>query len=362
MLTTRPLTPPVAVLDALPLSAGAAAVVTRARQEVVDILDGDDDRLVVVVGPCSIHDPAAAVEYARRLAVLADELERELRIVMRVYCEKPRTTVGWKGLIHDPHLDGSGAVNDGLLVARELLLKILALGLPAGCEFLDPLTAPFFADAITWGSIGARTCESPVHRQLASDLPMPVGFKNGTHGGLQAALDGIRTAAYPHHFLSIDAHGHAAIVTSSGNRDCHVILRGGPTSNYDAGSVRAALHALQAVALPRRVMIDASHGNSGKDHRHQPGVVRDVALQVATGQNGISGVMLESFLVEGRQDLADPAGLTFGQSITDACLGWEATVPLLHDLAAAVRARRKLADLRHRRRLTVPCSPGTHGP
>jgi 3-deoxy-7-phosphoheptulonate synthase len=338
--SSRPLIPPVALLERLPLGGAAAALVARTRQEVVDILDGLDDRLVVVVGPCSIHDPAAALEYARRLSALADELAPELRLVMRVYCEKPRTTVGWKGLIHDPHLDGSGAVNHGLSVARELLLEILALGLPAGCEFLDPMTPPFLADAVTWGSIGARTSESPVHRQLASDLPMPVGFKNGTHGGLQVAIDAIRTAMHPHRFLGVTAQGRAAVVTSPGNRDCHVILRGGQRPNHDASSVRDALEALRAASLPARLMIDASHGNSGKDHRRQPAVVRDVAHQVAAGEGGITGVMIESFLVEGRQDQAGPAGLVFGQSITDACLGWETTAPLLRELAAAVRARR----------------------
>lgn len=340
---STPLIPPVALLEQLPLDDTAAAFVARTRQEVVDILRGDDDRLVVVAGPCSIHDPFAAIEYAHRLKLVADQLAPDLRIVMRVYCEKPRTTIGWRGLIHDPNLDGSGAIEDGLFVARKLLLKVLEIGVPSACEFLDPMAAVFIADAVTWGSIGARTSESPIHRQLASELPMPVGFKNGTLGNLQVALDAIVTAARPHRFLTLDALGRAAIVRSSGNADCHLVLRGGQgTTNFDAASVRAAGEALVATGLPSRVMIDASHGNSGKDHRRQQSVIRDVAQQVADGEHAIRGIMLESFLMEGRRDDGD-ARLAFGQSITDPCLGWETTFVLLHELAAAARARRSRA-------------------
>jgi 3-deoxy-7-phosphoheptulonate synthase len=337
----RPLISPALLLEHLPLSAEASVTVARTRREVIDILDGRDGRLVVVVGPCSIHDADAGLEYARRLGRLAPELEDELRIVMRVYYEKPRTTVGWKGLINDPNLDGSYAVNRGLEIARGLLLDILELGLPAGCEFLDPITPQFTADAVTWSAIGARTTESQVHRQLASGLSMPVGFKNGTDGGIQIAIDALRAAAHPHSFFSVTEQGVAAIVTTEGNPDCHVILRGGrDRPNYDPASIREVLAALRAAGLPPRVMVDASHGNSGKEHRRQPLVVEAIAEQVAAGERGIIGVMIESFLVEGRQDLRDPAELTYGQSITDACVDWDTTVPMLRGLARAVRARR----------------------
>ena len=348
MLTTRrpqaatPLVPPVALMERLPLTDSAADFVAHTRQAIVDILQGQDDRLVVVVGPCSIHDPFAAIEYAYRLKIIAEQLAPELQIVMRVYCEKPRTTIGWKGLIHDPHLDGSGAVDDGLFVARKLLLKIVDLRVPVGCEFLDPMAAVFIADAVSWGSIGARTSESPIHRQLASELPMPIGFKNGTVGNLQVAIDAMVTASHPHRFMTMDALGRAALVRSDGNPNCHVVLRGGERPNYDASSVRAAGEALLAAGLEPHVMIDASHGNSGKDHRRQQWAARDIAHQVADGDNTIRGIMLESFLVAGRHDQASAA---FGQSITDACLGWETTVILLHELAAAVRARRAFSQL-----------------
>jgi 3-deoxy-7-phosphoheptulonate synthase len=348
MLTTRrpqaatPLVPPVALMERLPLTDSAADFVAHTRQAIVDILQGLDDRLIVVVGPCSIHDPFAAIEYAHRLRVVAEQLAPELQIVMRVYCEKPRTTIGWKGLIHDPHLDGSGAIDDGLFVARKLLLRILDLRVPVGCEFLDPMAAVFIADAVSWGSIGARTSESPIHRQLASELPMPVGFKNGTLGNLQVAIDAMVTASHPHRFMTVDALGRAALVRSPGNPDCHVVLRGGPQPNHDASSVRTAGEALLAAGLPPRVMIDASHGNSGKDHRRQQWVARDIASQVADGDTSIRGIMLESFLVAGRHERASAV---FGQSITDACLGWETTFVLLHELAASVRARRGYSQL-----------------
>jgi 3-deoxy-7-phosphoheptulonate synthase len=340
----RPLLPPAILLEELPLSEEGSVTVARNRDEVARILWGDDDRLIVVVGPCSIHDPVAGLDYARRLKALADELAADLKIVMRVYFEKPRTTVGWKGLINDPELDGSFAINTGLRRARRLLLDLVALGLPAGCEFLDPITPQFIADLVTWGAIGARTTESQVHRELASALSMPVGFKNGTDGGVQIAVDACRAAAHPHRFLGVTEQGLAGIVSTRGNPDCHVILRGGQTGpNYDAMSVQKALAALRDSGLPPRLMIDTSHGNSEKDYRRQPIVAREIAVQVAQGELGIIGVMMESFLVDGRQDLRDPARLVYGQSVTDACLGWEATVPVLRELAAAVRERRRSA-------------------
>ncbi len=338
----RPLLPPAILLEELPLSEEGSQLIFGARDEVAAILTGTDDRLIVVVGPCSVHDPKAAREYAGRLRGLADELAGDLRIVMRVYFEKPRTTVGWKGLINDPRLDGSFAINDGLRLARRLLLDLAALGVPAGCEFLDPITPQFIADLVTWGAIGARTTESQVHRELASALSMPVGFKNGTDGGVQIAIDALRAVAHPHRFLGVTEQGLAGIVSTRGNPDCHVILRGGQSgTNYDAGSVGKTLDALRDAGLPARLMIDTSHGNSEKDYRRQSLVARDVASQVAQGETGIVGLMMESFLVDGRQDLRDPARLVYGQSITDACMGWEMTVPVLRELADAVRQRRR---------------------
>jgi 3-deoxy-7-phosphoheptulonate synthase len=338
----RPLLPPAILLEELPVSDNAAMTVSRGRDEVARILRAEDDRLVVVVGPCSIHDPEAALDYAQRLRGLADELAADLRIVMRVYFEKPRTTVGWKGLINDPTLDGSFAINAGLRVGRRVLLDLAELGLPAGCEFLDPITPQFTSDLVTWGAIGARTTESQVHRELASACSMPVGFKNGTDGGVQIAIDALRAAAHPHRFIGVTEQGLAGIVSTTGNPDCHVILRGGATGpNYDTIHVQKTLAALRDAGLPPRLMIDASHGNSDKDHGRQPLVVRDVAAQVAQGETGIIGMMMESFLVEGRQDLDDPARLVYGQSVTDACMSWETTVPVLHELAAAVAARRQ---------------------
>src|SRR5881409_2106845 len=337
----RPLLPPAILLEELPLSELGSLVVGRAREEVIRVLTGEDDRLLVVVGPCSIHDPGAGLDYARRLKQAADELRRDLRLVMRVYFEKPRTTVGWKGLINDPHLDGSFAINDGLRLARRLLLDLVALGLPSGSEFLDPITPQFIADLVTWGAIGARTTESQVHRELASGLSMPVGFKNGTDGGVQIAIDAVRAARHPHQFLGVTEQGLCAIVATRGNPDCHVILRGGASgSNYDAVSVQKTTAALVDAGLPPRLMIDTSHGNSDKDYRRQPVAGRDIAEQVAHGEAAIFGVMMESFLVDGRQELRDPAALRYGQSITDACMGWEMTVPVLAELARAARARR----------------------
>ena len=324
------------------MDAAVAKTVAEGRAATVDILDGRDDRLLVVVGPCSVHDPEAAVDYAIRLAEKAGALRDRLHVVMRVYFEKPRTTLGWKGLINDPGLDGSYAVNQGLRLARKLLLDISALGLPVGCEFLDPITPQFIADTVSWGSIGARTAASQVHRQLCSALSRPVGIMNSTEGDVQVAVDATRAAAASHVFPGINADGLAALVTTAGNPDCHVILRGhagGP--NYDAATVTDTLARLRRGGLPERVIIDASHGNSGKDHVRQGEVVRELAARIGAGERGIAGVMLESFLEAGRQDLVlgRAAELTYGQSITDACLDWATTADLLDELAGAVARR-----------------------
>jgi 3-deoxy-7-phosphoheptulonate synthase len=335
----RPLLPPAILLEEIPLGERGSETVARARAEVARILRGEDDRLVVVVGPCSIHDPAAALDYGRRLRALADEHASDLCLVMRVYFEKPRTTVGWKGLINDPRLDGSFAINEGLRRARRLLVDLAELGLPVGCEFLDPISPQFTSDTVSWGAIGARTTESQVHRELASGLSMPIGFKNGTDGGVQIAIDAVRSAAHPHRFLGVTEQGLCAIVSTRGNPDCHVILRGGESGpNYDATTVQKTASALRAAGVVPRLMVDASHGNSGKDHRRQPAVARDVSGQLAEGEPAIFGMMMESFLVDGRQDLS--ADLRYGQSITDPCMGWDMTVEVIAELAAAVRARR----------------------
>jgi 3-deoxy-7-phosphoheptulonate synthase len=338
----RPLLPPAILLEEVPITEASSATVARGREQIGRILQGEDDRLVIVVGPCSIHDADAGLDYGRRLRELAGELAADLCIVMRVYFEKPRTTVGWKGLINDPHLDGSFAINEGLRRARRLLLDLNEIGLPAGCEFLDPISPQFTADLVSWGAIGARTTESQVHRELASGLSMPVGFKNGTDGGVQVAIDAVRAAAHPHTFLGVTEQGLTAIVATRGNPDCHVILRGGQMGpNYGAASVQKVAQAMRDAGLSPRIMIDTSHGNSEKDWRRQPLVARDVGEQVAQGDPSIVGVMMESFLVEGRQNVAARSALTYGQSITDACLGWEATPPVLRELAAAARARRR---------------------
>lgn len=320
-----------------------SATVRSGRVGVVDVLDGRDDRLIVVVGPCSVHDTDAALDYARRLAAKASELGDRLHIVMRVYFEKPRTTLGWKGLINDPHLDGSFDINAGLRVGRQLLLDISALGLPVGCEFLDPITPQYIADLVSYGAIGARTAASQVHRQLCSALSMPVGIKNSTEGDIQVAVDGTRAAAASHVFPGTDLDGQAALIRTVGNPDCHVILRGGVDGpNYDVESVADTVARLRKSGLPERVVIDASHGNSRKDHNKQVDVVTDVAARVAAGEHGIVGLMLESFLVAGRQDLelGHRDDLVFGQSITDACLDWTTTATQLDILAAAVEKRR----------------------
>jgi 3-deoxy-7-phosphoheptulonate synthase len=332
---------PVALLEDLPLGDERATAVVRGREEVAAVLDGHDDRLLVVAGPCSVHDPEAALDYAKRLAAAADDLRDDLLVAMRVYFEKPRTTVGWKGLINDPHLDGSGDVNAGLRMARELLLHVLDVGLQVGCEFLDPITPQYIADTVAWGAIGARTSESQTHRQLGSGLSMPIGFKNRTDGNVQVAVDAVRAAAAEHAFAGIDDAGAPAILYTTGNRDGHVILRGGDDGpNYGEADVEAAVGLLRAAGLPERLVIDASHGNSGKDPDRQVTAAKGIAEQVAGGSRAIVGVMLESFIVAGRQDLGGEGELVYGQSITDACLDWERTAVICDRLAGAVEARR----------------------
>jgi 3-deoxy-7-phosphoheptulonate synthase len=333
---------PATLLEELPLGEDREQAVVRGRGEVGNVLDAADDRLLVVVGPCSVHDVEAALDYAARLAEAAEGHSDDLLVVMRVYFEKPRTTTGWKGLINDPHMDGSGDVNGGLHTARTLLLKVLDLGLPVGCEFLDPITPQYISDTVAWGAIGARTTESQIHRQLGSGLSMPIGFKNRTDGNVQVAVDAVRAAAVPHAFAGIDDSGTPAILHTTGNPECHIILRGGSGApNYDADGVEQALAKLRAAGLPERVVIDASHDNSGKDPQRQIGAAGEIAAQVAGGNGAIVGVMLESFLVEGRQDLDGPGPLTYGMSITDACISWDETVSVLDRLAEAVRARRE---------------------
>ncbi len=332
----RPIISPALLMDQIPLAEKESIFVEQSRLVAERIMQGKEGRLLVVVGPCSIHDRASAMEYASRLVKLREAHAGELEVVMRVYFEKPRTTVGWKGLINDPHLDESFDINTGLRVARELLIDILKLGLPTGTEFLDVITPQYIADAVVWGAIGARTTESQVHRQLASGLSMPVGFKNGTDGGVQIALDAIQASQGQHHFLSVTKEGVAAIVTTRGNSACHVILRGGKQPNFDADSVANVVAQLQAKGLPPHVMVDCSHGNSLKDFRRQPGVAHSIAEQISAGSKAITGVMIESHLVEGAQKKPE----TYGQSITDACIGWETTELVLEELAAAVRRAR----------------------
>jgi 3-deoxy-7-phosphoheptulonate synthase len=336
----KELSPPDQVLREVPASEEMAASVFTARQAIHRILAGADQRLLVVIGPCSIHDPASAVEYAKRLRAEATRLAPDLLVAMRVYFEKPRTTVGWKGLINDPRLDGSFEINEGLRTARRLLADITSMGIPCATEFLDTITPQFTADLIAWGAIGARTTESQVHRELASGLSSPVGFKNGTDGNVRIAVDAIRAAASPHSFLSVTKSGRSAIVSTNGNEDCHVILRGGRTPNYDAASVEAACKELGQAGLAARVMIDCSHANARKQHQLQLEVARDVGAQVAGGDDRIIAVMVESHLEEGRQDLVAGKPLDYGRSITDACLGWTDSVELLERLAEAVRSRR----------------------
>ena len=334
------LSPPAAVINEIPSSSRAASTVTGARKAIHRILGGVDDRLVVVIGPCSVHDPDAALEYAHRLNGLRGRLDRELEIVMRVYFEKPRTTIGWKGLINDPMLDGTFDIDRGLRVARQLLLTVNNLGVPAGCEFLDTSTPQYIADLVAWAAIGARTTESQVHREMASRLSCPVGFKNGTEGNVQIALDAVLSASRPHHFMAIAKGGRSAIATTTGNPDCHIILRGGKVPNYDAASVEAASFAADCAGVRPAIMIDASHGNSLKNPDNQPLVVEDVSRQIETGDRRIVGMMVESNLYAGRQDLIAGAPLAYGRSITDACLDWDASVAVLERLAQACERRR----------------------
>jgi len=336
----KELVPPAHVFREFPVGVRAALTTYNTRQSIHRILHGADTRLLVVVGPCSIHDVDSAIEYARRLQAVVARFQDDLLLVMRVYFEKPRTTVGWKGLINDPRLDNSFRINEGLRLARGLLLEINDMGLPCATEFLDTITPQYTADLIAWGAIGARTTESQVHRELASGLSCPVGFKNGTDGNIRIAIDAIRAAQSPHHFLSVTKAGHSAIVSTGGNEDCHVILRGGREPNHDAAHVDAACREIAAAGLAARLMIDASHANSNKRFKQQIEVARDVASQVAAGDERIIGMMLESHLVEGRQDLVPGQPLEYGKSVTDACLGWEDSLAVLEILAKSVRNRR----------------------
>ncbi len=338
--SVRPLMTPALLEEQLSATPAQLALVERSRQQIADVLHGRDDRLLVVVGPCSIHDHDQAIAYAQALQAAAPALAGELLLVMRVYFEKPRTTVGWKGYINDPHLDGSFAMNEGLAMARRLLLDVTALGLPVATEFLDLLSPQFISDLVSWGAIGARTTESQSHRQLASGLSCPVGFKNGTDGGVKVAADAVVAARAPHAFMGMTKMGQAAIFETRGNQDAHIILRGGKAPNYDAASVQAACAVLQAAGLPTQLMIDVSHANSSKQHQRQIAVTQEVAAQIAAGDRRIMGLMIESHLQEGRQDLVPGQPLKPGVSITDACISWAQTEPLLQALAQAVRARR----------------------
>ena len=336
----KELAPPAHLLREFPSTEKTERLAFETRQAIHRILHGSDDRLLVIIGPCSIHDTKAGLEYAQRLLGLRRELEQDLVIVMRVYFEKPRTTVGWKGLINDPDLDGSFNINKGLRLARQFLMELNELGLPAGNEFLDMISPQYYADLVSWGAIGARTTESQVHRELASGLSCPVGFKNGTDGNVRIAVDALKAARTPHHFLSVTKAGHTAIVSTNGNEDCHIILRGGKHPNYDAASVDAAAKELAAAGVEQRLMVDCSHSNSQKMYQRQIDVAREIARQVASGEDRVIGVMVESHLKGGRQDLVPGKPLAYGQSITDACIGWEESVPLVRNLAEAVRKRR----------------------
>jgi 3-deoxy-7-phosphoheptulonate synthase len=337
----KALTPPNELLQTLPADEKTYQNIQFTRKAIHNILYSKDDRLLVIIGPCSIHDVNAGLEYAERLLAVSQQHQQDLLIVMRVYFEKPRTTVGWKGLINDPYLDGSFSINDGLKMARNFLLKVNQLGMPAGSEFLDTITPQYTADLVSWGAIGARTTESQIHRELASGLSCPVGFKNGTDGNIRIAVDAIKAAASPHHFLSVTKQGQSAIVSTTGNEDCHVILRGGKTPNYDSESVNAAAHELANAGLNSKLMIDCSHANSLKQYKMQIEVAKNVAQQLADGEDKIMGVMVESHLNEGRQEHSVGCQLEYGKSITDPCLGWSDTLQVLETLAAGVRARRQ---------------------
>jgi 3-deoxy-7-phosphoheptulonate synthase len=364
VVETRPLVPPAVLHRDLPISDGAAATVQQARQRIQDILHGRDDRLLVIVGPCSVHDVAAAKEYADFIAEARDRHAAELEVVMRVYFEKPRTTVGWKGLINDPHLDGSYDINTGLRLARSLLLHVADRGLPAATELLDPVVPQYIADLISWTAIGARTTESQTHREMASGLSMPIGFKNGTDGSIATAVNAVEAAARPHHFLGINSEGHASIVTTTGNPDGHLVLRGGKHgTNYHPEAIEEAAAALEKARLPCRLMVDCSHGNSNKDYRRQAEVAEQVAAQVRAGSRHVMGVMLESHLVAGNQKLAaDLSQLAYGQSITDACIDLDTTGAVLAGLAAAVRATADLAPVPQGVEPALATSTGTRVP
>jgi len=336
----RELSTPDEVMREIPRTLTATRVVMAARNAIHAILNGTDDRLLVVVGPCSVHDPRAALDYAERLAAMREQLGDRIEIVMRVYFEKPRTTVGWKGLINDPDLDGSFNINKGLRLARSVLSAVNNLGLPAGTEFLDLTTPQYIADLVGWAAIGARTTESQIHRELASGLSCPVGFKNGTDGDVRIAADAVKSAAHPHHFMAVTKGGRSAIAATTGNQDCHIILRGGGRPNYDEASVASAATELARSGLSQRIMVDASHANSGKKPENQPLVIADVARQISGGERRLIGIMIESNLVAGRQDVLPGTALTYGQSITDGCIDWETTVAALTLLADAVTARR----------------------
>ena len=336
----KELLPPIALLERYPATETATQTAFESRQAIHNILNDQDERLLVVIGPCSIHDPEVAIEYGKRLLAMREELKDQLEIVMRVYFEKPRTTVGWKGLINDPYLDNTYKINDGLRIGRKLLLDLNNMGMPTATEFLDMITPQYMADLMSWGAIGARTTESQVHRELASGLSCPVGFKNGTDGTIKVAIDAINAAGAPHCFLSVTKWGHSAIVNTSGNGDCHIILRGGKEPNYSAKHVAEVKEGLNKAGLPAQVMIDFSHANSSKQFKKQMDVCADVCQQIAGGEKAIIGVMVESHLVEGNQSLESGEPLAYGKSITDACIGWEDTDALLRQLANAVKARR----------------------
>jgi len=346
----RELSTPDEVMREIPRTLTATRVVMAARNAIHAILNGTDDRLLVVVGPCSVHDPRAALDYAERLAAMREQLGDRIELVMRVYFEKPRTTVGWKGLINDPDLDGSFNINKGLRLARSVLSAVNNLGLPAATEFLDLTTPQYIADLVGWAAIGARTTESQIHRELASGLSCPVGFKNGTDGDVRIATDAVKSAAHPHHFMAVTKGGRSAIAATTGNQDCHIILRGGSRPNYDEGSVASAATELARSGLAQRIMVDASHANSGKKPENQPRVIADVARQISGGERRLIGVMIESNLVAGRQDVRPGTALTYGQSITDGCIDWATTVPALSLLANAVTARRQAQPREFRER------------
>jgi len=337
----KELLPPIALIERFPASQEASKSVFSGRKAISEIFNHQDDRLLVVIGPCSIHDPEAALEYGQRLVKLREKYKDTLEIVMRVYFEKPRTTVGWKGLINDPYMDNTFKLNDGLRIGRKLLLDLNHMGLPTAGEFLDMITPQYMADFMCWGAIGARTTESQVHRELASGLSCPVGFKNGTDGTIKVAIDAIGAASASHHFLSVTKYGHSAIVETSGNKDCHIILRGGKTTNFDADSVKSVTEQLDKSSLNTKIMIDFSHANSSKKFENQMLVCQDVCQQISDGNDNVFGVMVESHLVEGRQDLVNGEVATYGQSITDACIGWADTEILLSQLSEAVSTRRK---------------------